>query len=467
MISPDTYFGEADAATASTTTLTAHHVFRSIEDRLKWRTAASGVQVIVGVKGSGKTDLRRYLATTDQIATLNLDADHAYLGLNAATVKESSGRTKNAIATVLLREFAHRISESAPAGNATARKLKAALDASTATLRRVTGAMDVSIAGINLRLADLLKREEGNLVQVAIEKLMADVLAALESKRGAIMIDDVEDVFPGTIENPLFLEGVVRAVSDINTRGKDRVHVLLFVKHGLWRSWYENQREYDRVRHAIGFLSWDHQALIELVARRIAYREGIDIGPGDLDVSSLWARKFTWTGDPEIFMRYCTQYCVSGPRDMITLCNLAAARAGRERIGQQHLAACLGDFAQDKVYNLNADYGDTYPNISQFVEKVFQGVAATMTGADLAQLMDSRALLVPSVDEQFRHLRWYSTATRERLATIMYEIGVIGYESPQGRIHAIEDRSLPTADLLSKEAISVHPAFRPHLAIGP
>ncbi|RSM42655.1 hypothetical protein DMA12_20750 [Amycolatopsis balhimycina DSM 5908] len=346
-----------------------------------------------------------------------------------------------------------------------ARALKAALEVSTATLRNLPGAIDLSVPGAKIRLADLLRRDDADVLQVTVDKLMTNVLDALQTRRGAIMIDDAEDVFPGIVENPRFLEGVVRAVSDINVHSGNRIHALLLIKHGLWRSWYENQREYDRVKHSIGFLSWDHSALVELIARRICHREGITVGSDGIDVRSLWSRRFAWSGDFEVFTRFCTRHCVSGSRDIVALCNMAAARAGDALIGQEHIEACLGKYAEDKLYNLNADYGDTYPDISQFVERVFQGAAAMMTGTELAQMMGSRALLTPAVDRKFNRLTWYANATQERLAKIMYEVGVIGYESPRGPVHAIENPNLSTADLLSKDALFVHPAFRPHLAI--
>ena len=84
-----------------------------------------------------------------------------------------------------------------------------------------------------ISLGKLLQTEATQFVQNAIDSLIGGVVSALDNKRGYILIDDVEDVFHGIEQNPIFLEGVVRSVKDINTATKDRLHALIFIKHGL------------------------------------------------------------------------------------------------------------------------------------------------------------------------------------------------------------------------------------------
>ncbi|MDX2554736.1 P-loop ATPase, Sll1717 family [Streptomyces stelliscabiei] len=460
------YFGEEDAAYTSDAELTAQHVFRDIERSLKWDRSTKGIQVVVGVKGSGKTELRRHLESSKGYYIFNLDANNAYFSQDISTIDQESGRTKNAIAAILLREFARRIGES-HRSNA-ANLLKTALDASTNALKKVPNAVDLTVPGATLRLGELLKQEASSVLQSSLDKLVADVAAALRSahKRGAILIDDVESVFDGIWKNPLLLEGLARAVRDINERGSDRIHAVLFVKHGLWRSWYEKQEEYDKVRGVIEFLTWDHDALVKLIAKRIAHRHGIHLGDNEsIDVEGLWAKEFSWSGSFDDLTRYCTRYCVSGPRDMVALCNLAAKSAYNELITVRHVEASLGAYSQDKIHNLNADFGKTYPDIRKFVEQVFQSAPKKMTGRELAQLVQSRTLTVPRVHNDLKKWPWYANATKERLATITYQIGVVGYESSHGMTYAIEQPDLSPSDLLAQQVVCVHPAFRPHLAI--
>lgn len=462
-----TYFGRPDASAATPEELTARHVFRDIEDRLKWNTRTSGIQVVVGIKGSGKTELRRYLESRTNAYIFNLDADHAFFSQDVSTINDTSGRTKNAIAAILLREFANRVAKkhSPKVSNA----LKNAYETSTSMFKNIPKAIDVGIPGVvQLRLGELIKPGVSGVLQDTTNKLVTDVIGALHvaGQPGSILIDDVEDVFNGIEKNPLFLEGIVRAVEEINRRGSNSIHVLMFVKHGHWRAWFDAPKEYDRVSDVIGFLTWDHEALVELIAKRIAYRHNIDIQNQSLDVEAMWAKEFSWTGELDDFTRYCTQYCVSGPRDMVVLCNLAGVRAGNDPISRSHIEAILGAYSKGKIGSLIADFGDTYPEVNKFVEQVFQGASARMTGRQLAELIYNRVLITPRVHNEFKDKHWYRYATEQALATTMYQVGVVGLESADGIIYAIEQPDLSDSDLLDG-VVCVHPAFRPGLTMEP
>ncbi|MEV5998874.1 hypothetical protein AB0M25_06205 [Streptomyces griseomycini] len=465
MARSEIYFGHPDASISVDEELAAQHVFRDIENRLKWDKRDSGIQVVVGIKGSGKTDLRRYMESRGNPYKFNLDGEHAYLAQDVSDIEETSGRIKNAIAALLLQEFAHRVGDSSKSNAAKA--LAKAFEASTSVLKRIPNAVDLQVPGVTVRLGELVRPDATPILQGAVDQLITDVVKALSGsgRHGAILIDDVEDVFPGIDHNPLFLEGVVRAIAEINNRGRNNLHALLFVKHGLWRAWFETQKEYDKVSHVIDFLTWDHESLVNLIAKRIARRHEID-DHGHFDAEELWAKEFTW-GDERLddFAHYCTQYCSSGPRDMIKLCNLAGVEAGSDLIGRSHIEAILGGYSDEKVNGLNSDFGDTYPGVNGFVTHVFHGAPARMTGNDLAQLINERALLVPDVHRQYRDKRWYAYATKEGLAKTMYQVGVVGFESPSGVTYAIEKPNISTADLLSKNVVCVHPAFRPNLSI--
>ncbi|MEU1273486.1 hypothetical protein [Streptomyces sp. NPDC005799] len=465
MARPDNYFGEADASVDSEKALKAQHVFRDIEQHLKWGMRSSGNQVVVGVTGSGKTELRRHLESQTDSYVFNLDANNAYFSHDVSTIRDSSGRTKNAVAAILIREFAKRFSESRSSRAVNA--LKKAVDVSTDVLKRIPHAIDVTVPGATLKLGELLKPSAASMLQSSLDGLIGDVVAALRNadEAGCILIDDVEDVFPGISDNPLFLEGVARAVVDINEGGKERLHAVLFVKQGLWRSWYESPKEYSKVRSKIDFLTWDHDALVELIARRIAHQRGEEIGQS-LDVERIWAKEFSWSGEFDTFTRYLTRYCVSGPRDMITLCNLAAGKpADNDPITKDHIKASLGSYSEEKVFNLNADFGDIYSKIHKFVDQVFQGAPAEMTGKELADLMENRALLDPHVNGEFKNENWYPAA-KARLALTMYQIGVVGYKSTHGTVYAIEKPKVSSSELIAENMVCVHPAFRPHLNIG-
>ncbi|BCO59623.1 hypothetical protein LTQ56_17685 [Mycobacterium intracellulare subsp. intracellulare] len=461
-----TYFGEPDASIVDISSLGKQHVQRGIESKIKHGNKTEGLLAIVGVKGSGKTDLRKHIENAGPAYVFNLNAERYTLTIDAS-VKDTSGRIKTVVSMLLLRGFAKQVG--ADGNSAPKKALLKVLETSTKILENLPESVELGFSGFGkLSLGKLLKTDATEWVQNAIDSLISGVVPALENKRGYILIDDVEDVFPGIAENPIFLEGVVRSIKDINVKTGDRLHVLIFIKHGLWKSWSENnRREYDKVRSVIGHLQWDREALVALIARRIATRQGIDPDSG-VSVEDLWSMEFDFGRDFESFTHKITAYCVNGPRDMIELCNLAAIAAAGERITWDDFAHCIGDFSDDKFFGLNEDYGDMYPGITSFVERVFRELNAfNLKGTELSEYIEATTLADPDAEkEAFYKEKWFTERPRQRLAVLLYEIGIVGFGVDPNITYAIEMPTISQSDLMAQKNIVVHPAFRPHLEIA-
>ncbi|WP_201406833.1 P-loop ATPase, Sll1717 family [Mycobacterium intracellulare] len=457
-----TYFGEPDASIVGLSALGKRHIERGIESQIKYHDRVEGLQAIVGVKGSGKTDLRKHIESAESAFVFNLNAEKFTLTLDAS-VKGTSGRIKTVISMILLRGFAKQFGAK---GNSKPKQaLLKVFEKSTEILGNIPDAVEVGMAGFGkVSLGKLLKSDATQWVQNAIDELVTGVTSALEGQRGYILIDDVEDVFPGIEENPIFLEGVVRSVKDINTLAQGRLHALIFIKHGLWKSWFENPREYDRVKSIIGFLEWDDNSLVSLIGRRIAAIHGVNPAT---PVEQLWAKEFAWSNGFEAFARQVTKYCVNGPRDMIELCNLAGSAAGGDLITNQHIEESIGDFSEAKFNGLNADYGDLYPGITSFVERVFRNSKATMKGTELAEQIEATTMADPAAEkDSFYTEKWFTDRTPQRLATLLYEIGVVGFGTEPDITYAIKSPTISQSDLVAQGRLVVHPAFRPRLGIS-
>src|ERR1700690_1910517 len=107
-----TYFGLPDAARENRDILLRDHVYRDIELQLKTGDKTEGYAVIVGIKGSGKTALRRFVEFNDNgAATWVIDADHNLLNLDPAILTGRSGVLKNLLALEILREFTNNLRE--------------------------------------------------------------------------------------------------------------------------------------------------------------------------------------------------------------------------------------------------------------------------------------------------------------------------------------------------------------------
>jgi hypothetical protein len=464
-----TYFGIPDAAHEDGANILYDHVFRDFEPNIKAADRAEGCQVVVGIKGSGKTALRRYIEEKDGTAIRwNIDADHRYLAIDPS-LGGRSGILKNTLALEILRAFSSHLADNARSlglPEQRAAGLRSVADKVVERLKRIPNAITVEAGPVAVDLAALLKSGAAPVVDTAWPEAQQGVLAALGNRRAYIMIDDADDVFPGLEKNPVFVEGLARAVHDINRASKERLHVLLFLKHGVWRRWFENQQEYDRVEHVIQHLSWDHDGLCDLVARRVARLQGKDPEHGS-DVQSLWSLEFDWKSRSfDEFARSFTDLCVSGPRDMIVLGNRAKDAAGSSKIRLEHLQSRIDKYSESKLYEIGADFGGVYPDIVRFVENVFQRCPEEMSGADAAAWIEKYGLTAKKVDDYFREYPWYATASKERMVALMYEIGFWGVRRSNSEVvFSIQRPSMSTTEIIGASVV-VHPAFRPHLTSG-
>src|SRR5882672_3059213 len=92
------YFGQADARNNSSADIIADHLTRKYESILKKGTRDAGKSVIVGIKGSGKTALRRHIEQEKEAIVWNLDVDHGFMKLDVGDLNYKSGILKSSVA---------------------------------------------------------------------------------------------------------------------------------------------------------------------------------------------------------------------------------------------------------------------------------------------------------------------------------------------------------------------------------
>jgi hypothetical protein len=466
----ESYFGLPDSAHEDPSNILSDHVLRSFEDSIKCDDRTTGKQVIVGIKGSGKTELRRYLEKKKKKPSWNIDVDNTHLNIDPVVLKGRSGVLKNTLSFELLRSFGQYLSAHPEEFGLPKQQnsLKDKLSKALEIIQNIPEAVDVKTPLGNIRLAELLKSKASSFVNNATTELLDGVLASLADKQVYIMIDDADDVFPGLEENPVFVEGLARAVNDINRLAGTRIHVLLFLKYGVWRRWFEHQQEYDKVAHIIQEISWTDQALRELIALRIARLHNVKPqGQEGVDVENMWKKEFEWPNAVkfEDFAERFTRLCLSGPRDMIELANASKANAKTNKISQAHLDAITPTYSENKLFGIGADFDGVYSDISKFIEMVFQGCSSKMSGDSAATWIEKHGLTDKRVDKYFESHEWYTSASRERLVGIMYEVGLFGRLRGDNTVeYAIQRPNVSTSELLGS-TLYVHPALQPHLAV--
>lgn len=462
-----TWFGKSDASKVDVKYLDSLHIARgNVEDYLKYGTKSEGYEGIVGVKGSGKTNLRKHVEAFESAEIFNFDGEHARTNIQADATNDPPGVIKDRVSMTLLHAFADKLGQGDTKGK---RLLRTAYERSVGVLQKLPAALELggSAVGVKISLEKLLENAPDDVIHSEVGTLLDEIVKALAvgRKRGYILIDDVEVVFKGIERNPVYLEGILQSLQDINIVGGNRLHALIFIKHGVWRAAFDVQQEYDKVKDGLAFLSWDQGSLVSLIARRVADRRKIDALQ---DNEALWAQEFGWQGNFEKFTSEITSYCVNGPRDMIDLCNKAGHAAGDSQtpITLKHIHESLATYSDEKVAGLNADYGRVYAGIPFFVRRAFQETHSPfMSGKQLASKINDKVLISKEAQADNRIGNDLRAGTKEELARLMYEIGVVGIGTEPNVAYAIGSPGVGGSDIAAQEHVAIHPAFRPQLVV--
>jgi hypothetical protein len=107
------------------------------------------------------------------------------------------------------------------------------------------------------------------------------------------------------------------------------MHCLVFLKSGIFKLFFENAKEYDKLRDYISSpISWDKKELTALLAVRIRQIRG----KSDIDETTAWGLEFDAASGLDKIQDYIVSRCVSGPRDLIVYCNMAKDLAKSAKI---------------------------------------------------------------------------------------------------------------------------------------
>lgn len=461
------YFGQIDASSVEIANLLKNHLNLEIENSVKIGDNQNGDQIIIGIKGSGKTHLRRKIEgeLSSEDILFNLNTDHAQFNLDANDIDEHSGRLKNYISLEFARILVNYINNLNPETKSKWQTVKDNLLSVKEAFKQVLKDSELDVPYIKIDLKSLFNSEDHSLVQSAWQNMIDDLVKVLDDCKIYILIDDAEDVFKNLEKSPDFIEALCRSVKDINQRSGNKIHVILFMKKGIWRIWFEANREYDKVKDVIHFLSWDKDDVLDVITKRISEMNSIEFDSENR--MEIWSKEFDFENRDEFdkLTDYMFSLVINGPRDIIEIANVAKVFSKSEKINIDNVVQIESKYSQEKLYGINADFGDIYPLIHKFIEIVFNGESFEMSGEKLIEIIESKGLTVNRVAKQLSSAEWFDELGKEQIALVLYKIGFFNIEIDGKYYHSLEKQDIKMIDILNNN-IQVHPAFRSHLGMS-
>lgn len=450
-------FGWADASDEDVITpLFYEHI--ALLERLKLDQSHTGTSVVIGLKGTGKTAIRKKIVETysqgnivwtlsgseDGMPVASLDirpaeAEAVFLNhLLSGLVEQVRSQTKGKVSSlsglqrkIFGQQFAALFHDPAAEGGAPFLKLKVPLN------------------------SDALSA----LLRIGIDEYRDALLKSLGSRPAYILIDDPHDVFPGIEDDPSLIEGLVNAVIDLNRNFHERVHTILFMPTDMYALFHANAKSADKTAPHLDFIVWSEQDLIGMLAKRIAVRHGLD--SQGFDVLDLWAHEFDGSKRSLLELQYyLLSKCVNGPRDLIALANRAYDSKREAKITKSDVDGVLADYSQDKLDQLDQVWSDEYPGISEAVYVSLGAIPSfEMPPNDFKTFWSSEATV--GLEEHFGHIPDYFNTSTTNIIRVLYELGVIGYKgsTTDPAVYVATDFT-PRLRLDKATLLVVHPAFQ-------
>ncbi|WP_136659869.1 hypothetical protein [Nitratireductor sp. XY-223] len=466
------FFGPLDDIEIQKDLRDSLHVQLRFEDRMKYGDRSTGKCVLVAPKGYGKTHFRMLIDghVRDQDIVVGFNERENVFDLDASEISIKSGRASHLIQFYILTKVASIIEEQGGFDwkdfggilSSTFKKIK--------TAAKSVSKVEISVAGATISLDKLFSSQSNAIVNNSLNSLVERFINTIGSRRVYIQIDDLEEVFNRIEENPVFIEGLVRAVSDINKRTGNKIHVLLCMKLGLWKILSEGRREYDKVRDQFEFLDWNEYQYKQMLAKRISvfHVDKVKNAITDVEEKSLyrvWLLFFN-LGDMKSWNQRVAELvslCRNGPRDFIFLCNLAAANMEGKKISWANFERVMDDFSTEKFSDVCAEYRDIYPDLDLFAKYVLDDSEASFEFDILKERIANISGNNNIMDALGKH-QWFSVKGTNDRIKVLYDTGILGIKRKDRIVYSMEERIISLRELKSSILV-VHPALRSYLGV--
>ena len=291
----------------------------------------------------------------------------------------------------------------------------------------------------------------------------------LGDRTSLLVLDDVDSYFVGLENHPRFIEGLCRAVIEINSVASPKLYCILLLKQGVWRTLFESPEEYDKIKSSMEFLKWDLLGCTAVLCRRIAAIHGkpaVEVNQFGDAISLL---QLEFAGDAKT-IEYCIaeifSFSVNGPRDIIDLCNNVRRTNPDGKITSAMVMDRVSNYSEEKLYGLNADFGHIYPDVPHLIQSVFNGFRTEFTGDELSERLETGVLTDPRSERQaFGKHNWFRNSTADGIVKKLFDIGVVGVARPKKEALFANESNTVSQNTLLKSKLMLHKAYQPALGL--
>lgn len=408
--------------------------------------------IFVARPGSGKTALLRWLeneqgnfsALVIRSEETRLFSDDVISNLGDLRVMVEAELTAALISEILVRKLGSSKSQADAQDFLSKRWTKVVGRFFT---RKFAG---LSILGCGFTLKPEERREYLSEIRNTAKTKEARTLLKNLAKEGNILIavDDPElivgrgliDVTP---ENAVRLGALLSIVCNLHSMG---IRVVVFLKEHILQNLSANYLDFRHFGDRIEGLEWSGNDLLEMLRQRVSKRLG-----------TRWEDVFALSTDAlrdQVF-----PFLINGPRDLLSLCNLAGKEDGK--ITKGRFDKVIRALRSEKWSELASNYGKQWEKVDQFAQALMSALSTNFAGnlippGGIKKFFEAEHANPQSEIFTFRKIAWIDNAKWENppIEERLFLVGCLGYVYEKAKVYPWRGRSLDSFRLADSHFLS-------------
>lgn len=325
------------------------------------------------------------------------------------------------------------------------------LNISTKLRTKLKSVLDTS-ASAEENIADLSSNLELDSIELDLFKVLEET-----KKNVVLLIDRLDEGYTPDGMGVALVDGFVQSTIDINSKFKNNVKSLVFLRDNMFRSIAINDPDFTRnIEGQTLRLHWDEYNLLNMVCNRLKIAFNIDEENTNKIWNSFAARELKGRDG----FRCALRLTLYRPRDILVLLNnafLNALSQERKQIVMEDIDHSAKSISDHRLYDLEKEYESIFPALKLFTS-VFSSGSAELKISD-ARLIVDRVLTKDNHELTVqRDLAIFENS--DQVIQRLYGIGFLGlYDEKSSSFVFCHDGRDPSKNVTDDSRVLIHPCY--------
>jgi len=290
-----------------------------------------------------------------------------------------------------------------------------------------------------------------------IHDCISDILSELNTA-AYFFFDGLDEGWVPNITATALIGGLAACASDFAEK-QCQTHIVLFVRDNIYRSLSYFDRDFSRhIEGSTLRLNWDDESLLHLISSRLRHSLELESIESNIKVWNRFAYSDLKNKDG---FKFCLNYTLYRPRDLIVLLNSAytqTQRSGRSELIKNDIEVSSKQISSNRLNDLLKEYDTVFPGLSLFIDH-FRGQSAQRNYKDVISSLNN--LIQVSEFNDFESSDFAIIETGEDAFFALYSVGFLGIENPTTRnLQFCHDGSSADIDATKlDQETCIHPCY--------